>query len=410
MTKRVGFLLEKLCDIQNIELADDNARRNKPKSRKYIMKHDKNRDLENWQLSNKLWNLTYKTSKYDIFKIYEPKEREIYRLPYYPDRITHHAIMNITKDLWTKQFIKNTYSCIENRGIRKCADDLKRDLKRNKEKTKYCLKLDITKFYPSIDHEILKEILTKKIKDLDFLEILYEIIDSVDKGVPIGNYLSQFFANLYLSEFDHWCKEELKCRFYYRYADDIVILSDSKDFLRNVLLSIKLFLKHKLKLSVKGNYQIFPVEVRGIDFVGYVFRHGYIKLRKSIKVKLNKLIKQYESCRLSRQELITRIIPYLGWLKYANSKNFLTEIEKKTQIHYSNFQGKKDLISKYYGKTVILVNVLVHKKFYTLQCIYNKQPLELDSTNIRQFKYLSRLTLPTTFKIQKYEKPTKSSK
>lgn len=102
MTKKVGYLLEKLCDIQNIELADDNARRNKPKSRKYIIKHDKNRDLENWQLSNQLWNLTYKTSKYDIFKIYEPKEREIYRLPYYPDRITHHAIMNVTKDLWTK--------------------------------------------------------------------------------------------------------------------------------------------------------------------------------------------------------------------------------------------------------------------------------------------------------------------
>ena len=88
--------------------------------------------------------------------------------------------------------------------------------------------MDITKFYPSIDHNILKSIISRKIKDTKVLEILYEIIDSVNgingiygKGVPIGNYLSQYFANLYLTGFDHWCKEELKCRYYYRYADDV---------------------------------------------------------------------------------------------------------------------------------------------------------------------------------------------
>lgn len=408
MTKKVGYLLEKLCDINNIELADDHARRSKKSSLKYIMKHDKNRDLENWQLSNQLWNLTYKTSKYDIFKIYEPKEREIYRLPYYPDRITHHAIMNVTKDLWTKQFIPNTYSCLEGRGIIKCANDLRRDLKRNKDRTKYCLKLDVTKFYPSIDHDVLKEILARKIKDQDFLEILYEIVDSADNGVPIGNYLSQFFANLYLSEFDHWCKEELKCRFYYRYADDIVILSDNKQFLRNVLLAIKLFLKHKLKLKIKGNYQIFPVDVRGIDFVGYVFRHDYIKLRKSIKERMNKLVRKYETCQLTKEQLLSKIVPYLGWLKYSNSKNLLSKIEQRTGIHYSNFQGKKCNISNYYGKEVVIINILTHKKYYTLQCIYNNKPIELDSSNIRQFKYICKHKLPLKLKLKEYEKPTEN--
>lgn len=118
--------------------------------------------------------------------------------------------------------------------------------------------MDITKFYPSIDHNILKSIISRKIKDTKVLEILYEIIDSVNgingiygKGVPIGNYLSQYFANLYLTGFDHWCKEELKCRYYYRYADDIVILGESKAHLRNVLVAIKLYLKHVLKLGVK---------------------------------------------------------------------------------------------------------------------------------------------------------------
>lgn len=116
--------------------------------------------------------------------------------------------------------------------------------------------MDITKFYPSIDHNILKSIISRKIKDTKVLEILYEIIDSVNgingiygKGVPIGNYLSQYFANLYLTGFDHWCKEELKCRYYYRYADDIVILGESKAHLRNVLVAIKLYLKHVLKIE-----------------------------------------------------------------------------------------------------------------------------------------------------------------
>lgn len=170
--------------------------------------------------------------------------------------------MNVVKEHWTKQFITNTYSCIEHRGIHKCLKDLKRDLRktRGNNETQYCLKLDITKFYPSIDHNILKSIISRKIKDTKVLEILYEIIDSVNgingiygKGVPIGNYLSQYFANLYLTGFDHWCKEELKCRYYYRYADDIVILGESKAHLRNVLVAIKLYLKHVLKLEVWMN-------------------------------------------------------------------------------------------------------------------------------------------------------------
>lgn len=112
--KRYNGLHDKLCTIENIEVADDNARKNKNK--KYgINKHDKNRQYENEDLVDKLFNLKYKTSKYSLYKIYEPKERIIYRLPYYPDRIAHHAIMNVIKDIWTKSFIHNTYSCIDSR-------------------------------------------------------------------------------------------------------------------------------------------------------------------------------------------------------------------------------------------------------------------------------------------------------
>lgn len=130
---------------------------------------------------------------------------------------------------------------------------------------------------------------------------------------------------MYLTGFDHWCKEELKCRYYYRYADDIVILGESKAHLRNVLVAIKLYLKHVLKLGVKGNYQIFPVESRGIDFVGYVFRHGYIRVRKGIKNSCRKRIRHSNN--------LAGILPsYFGWFQHCNAVNLkrtiLDEVRK----------------------------------------------------------------------------------
>ena len=205
-------------------------------------------------------------------------------MPYYPDRIAQHAIMATLVPIWNKIFIEQTYSCIEGRGIHKCAKDVKKALQ-NKEETKYCLKLDIKKFYPSINHEILKTIIRRKIKDKEVLYILDEIIDSTN-GVPIGNYLSQYFANLYLAYFDHYCKEVLKCKYYFRYADDIVILSSNKEFLHSIIYKIQKYLDTNLKLQVKSNWQVFPVDSRGIDFVGYIFRHNYILVRKKIKLKL----------------------------------------------------------------------------------------------------------------------------
>lgn len=150
--------------------------------------------------------------------------------------------------IWVSTFITQTYSCIKGRGIHKLAKDVKKVLRKDKEGTKYCLKLDVRKFYPSIDHNILKyDVLRGKVKDKRLLAMLDEIVDSAD-GVPIGNYLSQFFANLYLSYFDHWIKEEVRVKYYFRYADDIVVLSDSKEELRKVLILMKMYLHHVLNL------------------------------------------------------------------------------------------------------------------------------------------------------------------
>lgn len=130
MVKRKGNLISSLCNISNILIADSNARKAKKRSKRFIEKHDQNIIDEDMAIAVSFYNLSYKTSPYVTYKIYEPKERLIYRLPYYPDRIAHHAIMNIVKDYWTKQFISNTYSCIEGRGIHKCLTDLKRDLRK----------------------------------------------------------------------------------------------------------------------------------------------------------------------------------------------------------------------------------------------------------------------------------------
>lgn len=324
-----------------------------------------------------LFNLKYKASKYSLYKIYEPKERIIYRLPYYPDRIAHHAIMNVVKYIWTKSFIHNTYSCIEGRGIHLYANNLKRDLRKYPNETKYCLKLDIRKFYPSIPHNGLKKCIRKKIKDKDFLMILDEIIDSTDNvrdvsskltnkigiGVPIGNYLSQYFANLYLSELDHLCKEELKCKFYYRYADDIVILSDDKDFLHKVLIYIKLYV-HTIGLKVKDNYQIYPVDSRGINFVGYVFYHTHTLIRKSIKYKIQSL----------------------------------------TGVRYSNWNGKRTNIAKYYGKYVRIIQVINYAKYFRINFIRNGKAYYTDSRDKTLFYSIHRLNhFPINFKITKYD-------
>jgi RNA-directed DNA polymerase len=134
------------------------------------------------------------------------RKGKYYRLPYFPDRITHHAVMNILEPIFMQLFTSDTYSCIKKRGIHAAALAVKKAL-RNEPATRYCLKLDIKKFYPNIDHQVLKHLLRRKFKDEDLLWLLDEIIDSAP-GLPIGNYLSQYFANFYLTYFDHWIKKQ----------------------------------------------------------------------------------------------------------------------------------------------------------------------------------------------------------
>jgi len=313
--KRINNLYDIISSIENLQMADAVARKGKAKQ-PGVIQHDKNREANIQQLHEMLVNKTYKTSPYTTFTIFEPKERIIFRLPYFPDRITHHAVMNILEPVFVSTFTTDTYSCIKGKGIHAAARAVKRALN-DVENTRYCLKLDVKKFYPSVDHDTLKQLLRRKIKDNDLLWLLDEIIDSTS-GLPIGNYLSQYLANFYLTYFDHWLKEEKQVKYYFRYADDLVVLSDSKPYLHGLLAEIRTYLQDNLKLTVKGNYQVFPVEKRGIDFVGYVFFHTHTLLRKSIKQNFARMLKKNRNAK--------SIASYNGWAAHCNSKNLLKKL------------------------------------------------------------------------------------
>jgi len=315
--KRIGNIYPQIYSMENLQLADKKAM--KGKSGQYgVQVHLTNQEQNIQQLHIILRDKTYTTSAYTTFKVFEPKERDVYRLPYFPDRITHHAIMNILEPIFVSVFTADTYSCIKGKGIHAASNALKEALK-DVENTQYCLKLDIKKFYPNVDHDILKQLLRRKFKDNDLLWLLDEIIDSAD-GVPIGNYLSQYFANYYLTGFDHWIKEVKKVKNYFRYADDLVILSSNKAYLHALLSDIREYLSHELKLTIKENYQIFPVSARGIDFVGYKHFHKYTLLRKSIKKRFARAI--------SRKKDKACIAAYNGWSAHCDSKNLIKKLLK----------------------------------------------------------------------------------
>lgn len=316
--KRKNNLFEKIISLENLQIADNKAR--KGKGFQYgIRLHDKNREANILKLHEMLSNKTYKTSDYDVFKVYEPKEREVYRLPYFPDRITHHAVMNYLEEVFVSVFTTDTFSSIKGKGIHAASTAVKKALK-DVPNTKYCLKLDIKKFYPSIDHFTLKTLIRRKIKDKDLLWLLDEIIDSA-VGIPIGNYLSQYFANFYLAYFDHWIKEEKKVKYYFRYADDLVIFAPDKPYLHSLLAEMRAYLDVKLKLTIKSNYQIFPVQSRGVDFVGYVHYHTHTRLRKKIKKNFARM--------MAKRPNTASIAAYYGWAKHCNSNHLL----KKLLIH-----------------------------------------------------------------------------
>ena len=371
--KRMGNMFDKICTIENLELAYKNAR--KGKIRSYGVKlFEENKDGNLLKLQNDLLNLNFKTSEYSNFIMNEyGKDRLISRLPFYPDRIVHHLLMLELEKVWGKIFVRDTYACIKGRGIHDGLRRLRNNLK-DFDNTAYCLKIDVKKFYPSIDHDILKSIIRKKIKDRKLLFVLDEIIDSAP-GVPIGNYLSQYFANLYLAYFDHYMKEIQQVKCYHRYADDIVILHSDKAYLHALLVNISDYFNENLKLTVKHNYQVFPVSARGVDYLGYKSFHSHTLLRKSIKQRLFRALKT-----VTVDKLLLKMAAYNGWLKHCDSFNLKTKIrimnEKKFGdlgiiVESDAMTGEKIKMSKVIGREILVKDYKITDSKYekTTHCL-----------------------------------------
>ncbi len=323
--------------MENLLLAFHNASNGKRK-RDEVKRFEADLDANLRQLQAELTTRTYTTSSYEVFVKYEPKRREIYKLPF-RDRVVQWAIMQVLEPVWTPQFTSNTQACIRGRGIHSLLRQLRTDLRRDPDGTRYCLKIDVRKFYPSIDHGILKQVIRRKLKDPDVLWLLDGIIDSAS-GVPIGNYISQYFANLYLSELDHLLKEDVGVRYYYRYADDIVLLSDSKEYLSGVLVYINHYLNESRLLTLKSNFQIYPVESRGIDFVGYVTYHTHCLARKRNKQGLCRELAALRKKGLPDEEIRLRVASRMGFMKHCDSNHLLKILGMKKFSDIKPKQGK----------------------------------------------------------------------
>lgn len=319
--KRYGMLFDRITNIDNLILAHQNAKKGKEWYQE-VREVEKDSQRHILSLQAQLRQGTYSTGEYDVFtRQCGKKLREIYRLPYFPDRVVHHAILQVIGDIWIKSLIADTYACIKGRGIHKAAKKLKSILRQDPDL--HCLKIDIRKFYPTIDHEILKSIIRHKIKCNSTLKLLDGIIDSTDSGIPIGNYLSQHFANIYMNGFDHWVKEIKRIRHYFRYSDDMIFLHKDKVYLHELRREISSYLKTHLLLDLKSNWQVFPVASRGIDFLGYRFFPGFTLIRKSIATRFKKQARLVRERRITGQKAICSIMSYYGWLKAGNSLNLI---------------------------------------------------------------------------------------
>jgi hypothetical protein len=332
--------------MENLKLAHQNAKKGKGWYAEVKMV-DENPEYYLGLLQQMMLNHTYRTSEYKTFiKKDSGKEREIFKLPYFPDRICQWAILQVIEPILIRNFTNDTYSAIPGRGIHQAFTRIKHAVQNDVPGAQYCLKLDAKKYYPSIDHNILKDKYRRLFKDNDLLWLLDEIIGSTpgNKGIPIGNYLSQYSGNFYLSSFDHWLKEVKGIKYYYRYMDDIVILSNSKEHLHQLRKEIDEYFRKELKLTIKENWQVFPTFDRGIDFVGYRIFLGYSLLRKTtckqMKVKMVRIRKKVESGHEMNFSEWCSINSYKGWLMHCDSYRLTMKYIDPIQKHADDYYFK----------------------------------------------------------------------
>ncbi|MDP2951018.1 MAG: reverse transcriptase/maturase family protein [bacterium] len=282
-------------------------------------------------LHNDLVNHTYKHNQYQAFHIQGPKPRIIHKAQV-GDRLLHHAIHRLLYPFFDKTFVAYSFSCRLGKGTHKalnCFRGISRHVSANNTKSCWVLKGDIKKFFASIDHNILIEILKSYIPDENIMWLLYQVIESFDSGkrgvgLPLGNLTSQLFANIYLNEFDQFIKHKLKLKHYIRYADDFVILADNKTYLKNQVNHIQSFLAIRLRLTLHPQKIFLQTLASGVDFLGWVHFPKHMVLRTSTQRRMMRGI-------IARPKLST-LNSYLGLLGHGNGYKIRQKVLKQFTI------------------------------------------------------------------------------
>jgi hypothetical protein len=326
------------------------------RNKKFVKKIVKNIDFYAKEVQKMLVDKTYKASPYTIKTILDganKKERTIYKPRYFPDQVVHWSLMLQLHDIILNGMYEYNCGSVPGRGTSYGQRILRHWLNTDKKGTKYCLKMDISKFYNSVDNDILKRMFREKIKDQDCLNLMDEIINS-NQGLPIGNYTSQWFSNFFLQGLDHLIKEDLQVKYYIRYVDDLVILGGNKRKLHKIQKEIAKYLA-SIKLKMKDNWQVSLVNDRAIDFLGLRFFRDKTILRKrnalrikrrmvkiKMKIKKGKPVEKKDAC---------AVISYWGWIKRSNSFNFYSKYVKEIL----NISNAKKIVSDY-ARTIIRCN------------------------------------------------------
>lgn len=286
-SKRIGHLFEIAFTMENLYAAFMDARKGK-RVKSATLRFEVNLGAELESLYSELNSSTYKPRPYSQFYVYEPKKRLI-NAPAFRDLVVQHAIYRVIYPIFDKTFIDTSYACRKGGGTHKASHYTQREI-RKYDGELYFVKLDIRKFFYSIDRNILRKLFEKKIKDKRFLDIMCEFMEmNTDKGIPIGNLLSQIYALIYLNPLDHYVKRELKVRSYVRYVDDFVLIGLTIDEAIEAQALCEKFVQENLNLEL-SHWHIQKIK-KGINFVGYrtwksikfVRKHSIYKMKKAIK-------------------------------------------------------------------------------------------------------------------------------
>jgi retron-type reverse transcriptase len=321
--KRFGNLFEKVVTFDNLLLAANKTLRgqkHKPAAARFF--YDLEPEL--LHLQEELESGSWKPRPYRVFTICEPKPRQICASDL-RDRVVHHAICNVLDPIFERRMIHDSYACRVGKGSHAAVERARRFARR----AGYYLQCDVKKYFASIEHDALKTLLRRILKDKRLLELLDRIIEhsppgtEPGRGLPIGNLTSQYFANIYLGELDHFVKEQLRIAGYLRYMDDWLIFGDDKAALHEALASVRDFLDERLKLELKEEgIRIAPVTV-GISFLGFRIYPGTIRVCRERWSRFKLIVREQEDAYLAgeidEEELARSVASMIGHILHADT-------------------------------------------------------------------------------------------